>query len=201
MFSFFHRSQISYRVVILWELQPFYSCAVIFDRFRHLRMKNKVPSAASPLLQKIFFFGAFCRFRGRFCLESPECLCYHFTHQRNFRRITPSGAGAEVGTHRGGRRDARTGQWPVGAGLPLRAGLFLRPTRTGGKFPEIALNGSFLRERLTHGLSRFFLCPDTSGGRPECGWSGHRRCLPDRRQSRSWSRPRWSIGPAHRAAG
>lgn len=56
MFSFFHRSQISYRVVILWELQPFYSCAVIFDRFRHLRMKNKVPSAASPLLQKNFLF-------------------------------------------------------------------------------------------------------------------------------------------------
>lgn len=57
MFSFFHRSQISYRVVILWELQPFYSCAVIFDGSRHLRMKNKVRSAASPLLQKNFLFG------------------------------------------------------------------------------------------------------------------------------------------------
>ena len=56
MFSFFHRSQISYRVVILWELQPFYSCAVIFDGSRHLRMKKQGSFCGVPSPAKKFSF-------------------------------------------------------------------------------------------------------------------------------------------------
>lgn len=84
MFSFFHRSQISYRVVILWELQPFYSCAVIFDGSQHLRMKNKVRSAASPLLQKIFFFGGFLSFQGPFLSGISRMLMLSFYSAKKF---------------------------------------------------------------------------------------------------------------------